>query len=495
MNRMSLKINTQKSMKERVKKSIKKCTKKISRIKTQKGFVILFTAVLSSIVLAISLGVASIALKEINFSTSAKDTSDAFLAADAGIECALLNDKAGANVFTQAGGGQMSCKGQNITLIGAYPSWSFVLAGLGENAKSCAKVRVNKLSSPVVEVISEGFNTGNTSCISTNPYRVERELKVTFNEVPSVQKDIYISGYFDTYNSVTSRYIAKISPSGVLDTSFTSRANGSQWIYTMNVQPDGKVIIGGDFNAYNYATANRIARLNSDGTLDTDFSSNIGTGPNSYVQALAIQSDGKIIVGGNFDSYSGVPKGRILRLNDDGILDTSFNSGGAGADSFIQQVLIQSDNKILIGGAFISYNGVQKGRIARLSSEGALDTSFNSGGVGANSYVTAMAIQSDGKIIIGGYFTSYNNTPVSRIARLNVDGTLDSSFNVGTGTDNYIVSIAIQPDGKIIIGGNFTSYNSTPVNRIVRLNDNGEIDTTFNVGTGANNMVYPIILH
>ena len=127
---------------------------------------------------------------------------------------------------------------------------------------------------------------------------------------------------------------------------------------------------------------------------------------------------------------------------------------------------------------------------------GAIDTTFNPTdlgfgfGGGASSTVYTSSIQSDGKIIIAGDFTSYNGTSINRIARLNADGTLDATFNVGTGASDYVWSSSIQSDGKIIIGDGFTSYNGTASNYIARLNADGTLDATFNVGTGANSYVY-----
>ena len=156
------------------------------------------------------------------------------------------------------------------------------------------------------------------------------------------------------------------------------------------------------------------------------------------------------------------------RLNADGSLDTSFNPG-SGANSVVTSIALQPDNKIIIGGEFTSYNGTARNYIARLNADGSLDTSFNPGS-GANSTVYSVALQPDNKIIIGGEFTSYNGTARNRLARLNADGSLDTSFNPGSGASNTVYSIALQPDNKIIIGGYFTSYNGTDRNRLARLN-------------------------
>jgi uncharacterized delta-60 repeat protein len=233
-------------------------------------------------------------------------------------------------------------------------------------------------------------------------------------------------------------------------------------ILTTQIQSDGKVIIGGQFISYNGTEINRIARLNTDGSLDTGF--NPGTGANSTIRTTQIQSDGKIIIGGLFTSYNGTARNRIARLNADGSLDTGFNPG-TGATSTILTTQIQSDGKIIIGGDFTSYNGTAISRIARLNADGSLDTGFNPG-KGANGTIWTTQIQSDGKIIIGGQFTSYNGTARNYIARLNADGSLDTGFNPGTGATSTILTTQIQSDGKIIIGGQFTSYNGTARNNL-----------------------------
>jgi uncharacterized delta-60 repeat protein len=123
---------------------------------------------------------------------------------------------------------------------------------------------------------------------------------------------------------------------------------------------------------------------------------------------------------------------------------------------------------------------------------GEKDLTFNAGGAGASNFVWSVALQPDGKILIGGGFGNYNGAGPSRITRLNADGTRDTTFNVGgTGADNIVMAVVVQPDGKIIIGGQFTSYNdNVPGNYLMRLNANGTPDTTFSAGgTGASSFV------
>ena len=143
-----------------------------------------------------------------------------------------------------------------------------------------------------------------------------------------------------------------------------------------------------------------------------------------------------------------------------GTIDNTFihsvNNDGTSTNGIVFTTSIQSDGKIIVGGLFTSYNGTTTNNICRLTADDNFDSTFNIG-TGANDKVISTTIQSDGKIIIGGYFTSFNGTTRNKIARLNADGTLDSTFNVGTGANNYVYTTTIQSDGKILIGGLFNS--------------------------------------
>lgn len=273
--------------------------------------------------------------------------------------------------------------------------------------------------------------------------------------------------------------------SGANDPTFNPGSGANSRVWTTALQSDNKIIIGGEFTLYNGTTINYITRLNTDGILDATFNS--GTGASYKVWKTAIQSDDKIIIGGYFNSYNGIIRNDIARLNADGTLDATFDTG-TGTDDWVVTISIQSDGKIIIGGFFTTYNGTSRNCIARLNADGTLDATFNPG-TGSNSWVQTTAIQNDGKIIIGGAFSAYNGTTINCIARLNTNGTLDATFNPGTGANSRIQTTAIQSDGKIIIGGYFTSYNGTTINHIARINSDGTLDATFNPGTGANGTV------
>lgn len=259
-------------------------------------------------------------------------------------------------------------------------------------------------------------------------------------------------------------------------------------VNSIGVQNDDKILLGGEFNSYNGVTKNNLVRINSDGSLDNTF--DIGIGPNKPLKSVLCQSNGKIIVGGNFQSFNNISANSIIRLNNDGTKDNTFNVG-SGTDGVISSIIEQPDGKIIVGGVFTSFNGEVKTAINRLNHDGSRDTSFKAGAKLANG-VSAIALQLDGKIVIGGEFNFYGSTISEKLIRLNTDGTRDASFNIQIGANAEIKTIAIQNDGKILIGGLFTKYKNNDVNYIARINTDGTLDSTFKTGIGFNSFVNSI---
>jgi uncharacterized delta-60 repeat protein len=301
---------------------------------------------------------------------------------------------------------------------------------------------------------------------------------------------IIVGGLFTSFNGVPRNHIVRLNTNGSLDATFNSGTAFNHDVYATAVLADGRIIAGGWFTSYNGSESDYIACLNANGSIDTNF--NINPGFNDTVLSTVIQTDGKILVGGEFYNINGTIRNHIARLNADGSLDDSFNPG-SGFDDYVHSIAIQADGKIIVGGEFNSFNGIATNRLSRLHVDGSLDTTFNIG-AGFSGSVWATVIQTDGKIIVGGWFTDFDGTTQNRITRLNTDGSLDDTFNPGTGFNNSVRSIVVQADGKIIVGGTFTTYNGIPRNRITRLNLDGSLDNTFNLGNGFNDPVYSIAL-
>ena len=314
--------------------------------------------------------------------------------------------------------------------------------------------------------------------------------------IPQPDGKLLLCGNFGTiydtnFNAYTRGGIGRLNADGTLDQNYAVGAGVNSFpVNGMVLQSDGKVIIVGSFTSVHGNSCSHVARLNTDGSLDTSF--NPGTGPASTVYAVALQPDGKVIIGGSFTNVAGTSREYIARLNADGSLDTTFVGPDFGDVSgwVIYAILLQPDNKILAAGNFYFNGSPFKSGIVRLNTNGTTDGTFNPGAgahqSGNTSFLLAvrsMSLQRDGGIVIGGQFTAFNNTNRNYIARLTSTGALDASFDPSAGTT--VFATMVLPDQKIAVGGAFTNIGGSNLNRFARLNSNGSVDTNFTVGTGS----------
>jgi uncharacterized delta-60 repeat protein len=307
----------------------------------------------------------------------------------------------------------------------------------------------------------------------------------------AVQPDqkIIVGGNFNSFekNEVyyTVKRIARLLPDGSLDLDFKNNTNlgANSNVEVVKIQPDGKILLGGYFETFNGATVKGIVRLNSDGTRDTAFTTNTGTGFNNGVATISLQSDGKIVVGGYFTSFNGSAAPYVLRLNSNGTRDNTF-SIGSGASSWVLASAVQSDGKIVLGGTFNSFNGQTIRKLITLNSDGTIVNPFFN--FSSSEFVTTLVNYPGEKVLVGGKF-SYLGDGIGRgIARLNLNGSLDASFSPGGyGGDDTVESMAVQANGQIIVGGNFEIFNEVNSTAIVRLNPNGSIDQGFSLNIGS----------
>ena len=279
-------------------------------------------------------------------------------------------------------------------------------------------------------------------------------------------------------------------PAGAVDTFFDPRPGPNQFVNTLALQPDGKLIVGGTFTAFGGVSRPRIARLEINGQVDATFAP--GQGADGAVNAVAVQPDGKVLLGGGFTKVGNRNRANIARLTSAGALDTAFNPG-AGADNPVNALVLQPDGKVIIVGGFATYNGVTRAGVARLLPNGVLDQTFFPG-TGANGPVSAVALQADGKVIIGGEFTTFNSLPIRYLVRLNADGSVDGTFDTSDSPNSSVRSVTVQPDGLIVAAGGFTRVGTTLRSYIARFNDNGTLDPAFDPGAGPNSLIYSVAL-
>ena len=318
----------------------------------------------------------------------------------------------------------------------------------------------------------------------------------------SLQPDgkIILIGSFQDYNGGGGQHIVRINSDGSRDESFDVGYGTGTAATVVTLQSDGKVLLGGHFYGYPGSTGlDDLMRLNSDGSFDTSFDS--GDGMFLNIGDIVVQPDNKIMISGSFTAYYGVDRARIARINEDGSLDLSFDPGaGATGGNYVgvNGVALQPDGKILIAGNFTAYDGTSRHCIARLNSDGSLDDSFDPGaGPVASGYddsISRVIVQPDGKVLVFGNFYTFNGVNRKYMARLNADGSLDTGFNIGSGPNDFLSSLALQSDGKIIVGGAFTLFNGATRKRLTRLNADGSTDTSFQPGNGADDRVYTMAI-
>jgi uncharacterized delta-60 repeat protein len=334
---------------------------------------------------------------------------------------------------------------------------------------------------------------------TTTPFAYNPPFSTSFNNgvySTEIQSDgqILVGGAFTSYNGSSQNRLIRINSFGLKDTSFNigSGFDGGTVLVT-ETQSDGKILVGGGFTTFTGSSQNYLIRLNSNGSKDTTF--DIGSGFQFSVESIAIQSDGKILVGGSFLQYQGVNQSGLIRLNSNASKDTTFNIGN-GFNSNVKSVVLQSDENILVGGNFTTYSGSSQNQLIRLNSNASKDTTFDigSGFGGSFSSVETIAIQSDGKILVGGNFTTFSGSSQNRLIRLNSNGSKDTTFDIGSGFNSFIYDIQIQSDGKILVGGDFTTFNGSTQNQLIRLNSNGSKDTTFDIGDGFNTDINSIAI-
>jgi uncharacterized delta-60 repeat protein len=277
--------------------------------------------------------------------------------------------------------------------------------------------------------------------------------------------------------------------------------NSNSWVNdTVNcidIQPDGKYLIGGAFTNINiYGLGGiRTLRLNPDGSQDGSFNNASFSGVNGDVRAIRVAPDGKkIYIGGSFTAVNGVNVRYLARLNSDGTPDTTFNIG-INLNDAVNSIDFLSDGRIVIGGQFTSYGATSRNRIAVINIDGTLNTAFNPS-TGFNSAVYKVVVEAlNDAIIVSGTYSTYQGATANRIIRLLINGNVDSTFDMGTGFNSDVTDIQIQSwDNKIILSGAFTTFKGSTANRIVRVSQFGALDTTFNtnIGTAANGQVYRV---
>jgi hypothetical protein len=215
---------------------------------------------------------------------------------------------------------------------------------------------------------------------------------------------------------------------------------------------------------------------------------------NGGVTAIAFDTSGNTYIGGAFTTYSGISVGRLAKITSGGTLDTTFNTNiGAGLNAFPHTIKVDSSGNLYIGGTFTTFSGLANNFIIKLNSNGTKDTSFDNT-TGFNLTVYEIQLDSTGKLYVGGDFTTYKGVTNNRIIKLNTDGSKDTSFDNSTGFNtNGVYTIEVVENNSIYVGGGFTTYKGVTNNRLIKILSGGTKDATFDNTTGLNVSAYKII--
>lgn len=282
--------------------------------------------------------------------------------------------------------------------------------------------------------------------------------------------------------------LARLQSNGTIDTTFADPGVDGI-VNCLAVQPDGKVLASGYFNRVDFGYVTSVARFNTNGTRDTNFAMvpfKLGASNSGSGSAIALQSDGKILVGGSFDSVNNVARNNLVRLHTNGTVDGTLVSGSS-RDDFIRCLSQLPDGRIAVGGAFQSYAGAARSSWVVLDSQGALTP----GNVDLRgSYVGAALWLPDARIVLVGSLWSAGGQPHLGLVRLEAGGTsVDASFTPHTTRPGSVNAIQRQPDGKALVMGNFTYIGGPPPTglyrpSIFRIQADGSVDNGFDAGSG-----------
>lgn len=282
-------------------------------------------------------------------------------------------------------------------------------------------------------------------------------------DVDSLTGNIYIGGLFTTVNGIPSKHIARLLPNGDLDNSFVvgtgfTGSFGSSPVYSLLVQADQKLLVGGDFMYYQGLIASKLCRIKQNGNVDTAFVTNLSSGFDNIIRAIEQMADGKILVGGDFTVYQGSTYNKIACLNSDGSPNTSFDVAG-GPGGSVYSLKKTPNNKIMVGGSFNFFNGVMDRALVRINANGTRDANFATGTgftmTGNAPTVYAIHIAIDSSVYVGGYFDKYQDSSYLNIVKIVGKG--NSTLTIPTLTTNIptlITNNSAKFGGEITDNGN-----------------------------------------
>lgn len=325
--------------------------------------------------------------------------------------------------------------------------------------------------------------SGQTSCFATD-FSGNDQLLV------DDQGRVLLGGCFESYYGApapVNSSLVRLLPNGTLDPAFAPGPNLLGTINGLVLQPDGSVVAAGNLKTAFATNGASIVRLSGTAQPDASFQADLLAA--GYVNTLLSQPDGKVLVAGRFTNVSGQPASNLLRLNPDGSRDASFTT--AGPDYLVESLALQPDGKILVGGRFRKVAGSAAPLVARLQPGGQFDPSFSTSLIpnGTSSSVSALAVQADGSVLVGGTTLSFTGTFGTALHRLLPSGQTDQAYEASLTASpvkqEQVLSLALLPDGRLYSSSFYYATNPAPGPVLVRRNPDGMLDPTFAVPTAT----------
>lgn len=282
---------------------------------------------------------------------------------------------------------------------------------------------------------------------------------------------IYVCGYFDSVDHVKHGGLARLNPDGTLDPTFNPQSN-PYYIQTIALQPDGKLLVGGSFTWYGGTSTSKLARLNQDGSNDNTFTSYFPTGSSPFIWDIEYTSTDNIIATGEFATYDSQARKNIVSLNIDGTLNTNFNVG-TGLGSVGDVVREISNGNYFVGGNFTSYNDTLVTNCCVINQQGEIVHSFYNPSIGGNFGIGDVVEDDEGNFYCVGILTNYYypyGGGSRQFVKFKSDGTLDELFGEFAEVSGLVNTIEKSSNNKIFIGGGIGDYNNSLRKKIVKVN-------------------------
>ncbi len=303
---------------------------------------------------------------------------------------------------------------------------------------------------------------------------------------------LLVAGRFDFFHGHPYNGLVRLDTHGAVDASFALWPGIQGTVNAVAVQPDGKILLGGDFVRVAGQVRHTLARLDADGSLDETFVSRVGGHPTPTIEVVRVQEDGRILIGGEFRMVGSTPRACLARLQPNGDLDETFDPGAAVEDGFgvVQDLAPLPDGGVVVAGLFTKFDGLACPGLVRLDAQGRVDSEFAPALYWSQGLVSVSLVrrQRDGRLLVAGRFDQLEGETRIGLARLQESGALDRDFEVGGGwggvPDDAVRDLAVQPDGRIVLAGDFVQVGAALHRGITRVQANGAVDEEFDPGAG-----------